>query len=288
MPSFKAAGKFLNDAAGAVTDFAEANKPFPNTRLASGPSNRAKSIIFWRLPSGDHVRMYINPQNLQINESKQITPVRTKGGFVVQYWGDNLAQMTLSGTTGSSGIKGINVLRDIYRAENRAFDLVAASQTNELLAATSNPFFDAANPGNVLPSVARTLRERQFILRPSLASLALSVTMHYQGIQYKGFFTAFTVTEAADNVGLFDYTMNFSVTEIRGKRDNFMAWHKEPVADSASGLLLNGVANAIRRFAGVGEEAPEQFHPESAPYTFGGNTTAAVLGFDGNQPSVIP
>lgn len=288
MVTFKANGDFADNFAGNVADFLSTFEPYPNIRYANGPTNRAESIMHWRLPNGTSVQMYINPQNFQIGESKQITQVRTKGGYVVQYWGDNLTQLTINGTTGSAGWKGINVLRDIYRAENRAFDLVAATQTNELISTLSDPFFDESNPGALLSNVAEELRRRQFILRPSLASLALSIILYYQGIQYKGFFTAFNVTESVDNLGMFDYSITFMATEIRGTRQNFMPWHKEPVADSVVGALLNGVANAVRRFAGASEQAPEQFHPESAPHTFGGNQTAAVLGFNPNQPTVIP
>lgn len=291
MVSFKSTGGFSNASAGNISDFLGQFEPFPNVRLSSGPSNRDKSIMSWRVPNGTVIKMYINPQNFQISESKQITPIRTKGGYIVQYWGANLTQLTISGTTGSSGIRGINVLRDIYNAENRAFDLVTNSQLNDLQNVLSTSGVDTSNPGQFLPEVAARLRERQFILRPSLASLALSVVMYYQGVQYKGFFTSFNVTESVDNLGMFDYQMTFMSSEQRGVRENFMAWHKEPVADDPAGLLLNGVANAIRRFVGTGEGAPTTFYPSNAPYSFGGNSTAAAFGFDGNQltrMSIIP
>ena len=115
-----------------VLDALAGTQPFPNTRLGHGISNRDKQIITWRLPNGTSVQMYINPESLNINESKQINYTRTKGGFVVQYWGANLTQISLRGTTGSSGVRGINVLNDIYNAENRAFELVAATQSNDL------------------------------------------------------------------------------------------------------------------------------------------------------------
>ena len=291
---FKAVKEFASDTAGAIEGFLEQFAPFPNMRVSAGITNREESIMSFRLPNGLSVKMYINPQNLQINDSKQIVPIRTKGGYVVQYWGANLGQMTLNGTTGSSGIRGINILRDVYNAENRAFDGIAASQTQELVNVLSIDGVDPSNPGDFLPEVAARLRDRQFILRPSLASLALGVVIHYQGIQYKGFFTAFNVTESVENLGLFDYSMVFSITEQRGVRNNFMAWHKEPLADDAAGLLLNGIANAARSFIGVQEEGPQHFYPNNAPLTYGGNSTAGVLGFDPNLPaqrnsvSIIP
>lgn len=247
----------------------------PNYRSASGVTNRDKQIMTWRLPNGSSVQMYINPQNFVVAESKQINYTRTKGGFVVQYWGDNLTRLTISGTTGSSGIKGIQVLRDIYRAENRAFELIAATQINSLTDLISDGL-TTDNASAVVSHFANDLRNSSFILRPSLASLALSILLFYQGIQYKGFFTDFTMTESTAKLGLFDYNITFVVTEIRGTRENFMAWHKEPIADSpgaqlASGVL-NAVGNSIRSAVGLPEQAqnPPQFHPESAPLSFGG------------------
>jgi len=247
----------------------------PNYRMAEGITNRDKQIMTWRLPNGSSVQMYINPQNFVVAESKQINSVRTKGGFVVQYWGDNLTRITLSGTTGSSGVKGVQVLRDIYRAENRAFELVAATQIGQL-AEINQDGLSLENASQVASDFANKLRESNFILRPSLASLALSILLFYQGIQYRGFFTDFSVTESTQNLGLFDYNMTFMVTEVRGSRENFMAWHKEPIADSAGAQLLSGalnyVGNSIRSAVGLPEQAqnPPQFHPENAPLSFGG------------------
>ncbi len=253
----------------------------PNFRTGAGITNRHKQIMTWRLPNGSSIQMYINPQNFVVSDSKQITPTRTKGGFVVQYWGDNLTKITLSGTTGSSGVKGIQVLRDIYRAENRAFELIAAQQLNDLMD-LSKESLDAKNSASLLLNLSKKTREQSVLLRPSLASLALNILLFYQGIQYRGFFTDFTMTENVSNLGLFDYNMNFTVTETRGSRDNFMAWHKEPLADSVAGQLvagaLNFVGNTVRSAVGLPEQAqnPVQFHPENSPLSFGGT----VLGSD--------
>lgn len=268
----------------------------PNVRLAHGLSNRDQQIMTWRLPNGSAVQMYINPQNFGVSESKQISYVRTKGGFVVQYWGDNLINLSLSGTTGSSGVKGVQILRDIYRAENSAFELVAATQQNDLLDIVSeNQGLDDADLSQVFSDLASQSRKGAFILRPSLASLALSVALFYQGVQYKGFFTEFSVTEGVDNLGLFDYNMSFMVTEIRGQRKNFMPWHKEPLADDATGQLVSGTINALgnslRSAFGFPTQYqnPEQFHPESAPLTFGGSTSlAASIGFSQGSRDILP
>lgn len=256
----------------------------PNVRFGAGISNRDKQVMTWRLPGGNTVQMYINPENFVTSDRKSIVPTRTKGGFVVQYWGEELTKLSLRGTTGSSGIKGIQVLRDIYRAENNAFELVAATQTSEFLQRASESGLNTANLAQTFATLSDELRQSNFLLRPSLASLALSVNLFYQGIQYKGFFTEFTVTESVEALGMFDYDLEFTATEMRGSRENFMPWHKEPLGDDLAGQLISGtlnyVGNAIRSFTGQPSQAqtPTQFHPENAPLTFGGNSLASTIG----------
>ena len=45
------------------------------------------------------VKMWINPESLVIRNNKDITPTRTKGGFSLQYWGEGLTEISLTGTT---------------------------------------------------------------------------------------------------------------------------------------------------------------------------------------------
>jgi len=269
-----------------VIQATQALSRFPHTRLANSiGGDRNAQIMHWRLPNGSSVQMYINPENFQIRESKQITQTRTKGGFVIQYWGENLTQLTLSGTTGSSGVRGVQVLRDIYRAENRGFDLVAAQQL-QLIQRVQNNISITADVNSILQDTAREIEEKQFLLRPSLASLATSVILFYQGIQYKGFFTEMTTTESINKLGLFDYSLTFMATETRGQRKNFLAWHKEPLADDPAGQILTGIGNTIRGLFGLQSQGPVEFHPENAPYTFGGNSLANALGFTGANSEV--
>lgn len=265
-----------------MIDTLESLQSQPSYRQAEGTPHRDNHLMTWRLPNGSTVKMYINPQSLEIRESKQISSTRTKGGFIVQYWGANLTEIVIRGVTGSAGVQGINVLRDIYLAENRAFDLVAATQVSELSQAFSSDI-NVNDASSALSGVAETLRNRNFILRPSLASLATSVLMFYQGVEYKGFFTNFSMVESAERVGIFEYNMTFMSTETRGRRENVFAWQKEPLATDMAGQLINGVGNAIRRSLGFEDQAPEQFGPFDAPYTFGGSSLPASLGASSTQ-----
>lgn len=90
-----------------------------------GNAERAKRRIrpkrhrmLWEVPyRSDYIEMFMNPQNMEISSSKITTPIRTKGGYMIQYWGEELDEMTIAGHTGSRGIEGIEYLRSIYRAE---------------------------------------------------------------------------------------------------------------------------------------------------------------------------
>jgi hypothetical protein len=144
------------------------------------------------------IEMYLNPQNIQFSSRKEINRVRTKAGYFAQYWGEDLDTITMTGTTGSSAIEGINVLRDVYRSEQLALAQIVQQ-----------------NPED---------KRRQ-----SLMQLAASVVMWYQGQGYRGYFTDMTFTEGVDKLGTLDYTITFMVVEFLGqRRRNFLPWHRHP------------------------------------------------------------
>ncbi|CAK9252393.1 unnamed protein product [Sphagnum jensenii] len=169
----------------------------------------------------------------------------------------------LMGSTGSSGIEGINVLYEIYRAEQYAFDIVG------LTLASDNAATDAANQivggigsaiggaigGSVGASVGGAIASSLFGTDPSsqalsarnipsLAQYAFAVEMFYQGWVYRGFFESMEITESADQLGLFEYNINFTVTERRGYRVNNMAWQKSAINGPSGPAIPYSYANA--------------------------------------------
>jgi hypothetical protein len=52
--------------------------------------------------------------------------------------------------------------------------------------------------------------------------------MYWSGWVFRGYFADFRIEERADNLGLFNYSMNFVYTQKRGYRTNFLAWHRSP------------------------------------------------------------
>jgi hypothetical protein len=242
------------------------------TRQGRIPSDRTavtgRKLVHWLVPEGPIVQMYCNPQEIKYNYKKNIASQRTKGGWILQYWGEDLTTLNISGTTGTSGIEGINVLHDIYRNEQIAFDpyalFLAQKQSQDTNAGEIFGFGSAladAASGSILNSLTGAAEQafpQAAQQGPTLASLAFQVEMYWSGEVYRGFFTDFSVTESVNKLGMFDYTINLTVTQKRGFRRNFLAWHRSPTAGPSNsnpqfgpphsfGGLVDGSINPPRR-----------------------------------------
>lgn len=223
----------------------------PFTKVSYGVSATLPSkrhLINWFVPDMGVVRMYVNPENITYTFRKAIQNRRTKGGYNIQYWGEELTTIGLRGTTGSSGVEGINALYEIYRSEQYTFDSVgltlSASNAAENVAnniiggsisSVKNGIISAVGGGaaagviggvaaSILSPVSNALSPRNL---PTLANNALTVEMYYMGWVFRGYFNSINVTESNDL--LFNYDISFTATQRRGYRTNFLPWHKTPI-----------------------------------------------------------
>lgn len=203
------------------------------------PNERAgvtqRNLIHWMIPEGPVIQMYINPQSIRYTFKKLINKTQTKGGYILQYWGEELGELTITGTTGTSGIEGINVLADLYRNEQVAFDpyalFLAAKADQDAQNANALDLFGAGSAlgaganviGSLLGGATGAAPQPP---SPTLASLAFTVEMYWSGEVYRGYFTGFNINESADQLGLFTYDLAFTVTQKRGLRQNFLGWHR--------------------------------------------------------------
>jgi hypothetical protein len=216
----------------------------------------------------DKRQLYMNPQSFNMRERKYIKSDLTKGGFVTQYWGEELTTIEVSGITGASGVEGINVLRDIYRHEQIQYRRVLEKRQRELAAAAEQAAKDAAESlsertgawgtfsnvadtltggaftstvdglGNAVDMIFDTGSGTSLALSgsgafstiPTLAAFATNIDMYYQGEFYRGYFSSFSSTENANEPGHFSYQFSFTVTRRSGRRENFMPWHREAVS----------------------------------------------------------
>lgn len=232
--------------------------PSAKIRYGLRPVTRKRKLIHWFVPEFGVVKMYINPQSISYNYKKIINKTQTKGGFVVSYWGEELPTLQIQGVTGSSGVEGMNVLYEIYRAEQYAFDSLGLTMAaNSNVSGVQNLLDDAgdalfgddsiagdifggvsggllgADPSSGLPLPSNV---------PTLASLAMGVELYYDGWVFRGYFENLNITESADHIGSFNYTIGFTVTQRRGYRTNYMGWHRSansgPSDNSLDGIPL--------------------------------------------------
>jgi hypothetical protein len=257
-----AAADGLNKLAGGVADGFAANvAPSVSgfgTRQSRVPNNRAamarRHLMRWLVPEQPIVQMYVNPQNFKVDYKKHLSKVRTKGGYTIQYWGEELTSLNLSGTTGTSGIEGINVLYDIYRNEQLMFDPFALFLQAERDRLEEDDIFNdltgigdtiLGEVGNILTSAKEGGVPNTSRTKPTLASLAFTVELYWSGEVYRGFFENFSITERADNIGLFDYSMTFTVTQRRGFRQNFFGWHRSATSGPSNSNPVVGVPHSF-------------------------------------------
>jgi len=203
-------------------------------RNASVLGSFTRDLIRWYVPEQGTVEMYINPENINYKFSKVVNETRTKGSYILQYWGEELVRISLSGTTGSSGIEGINALFGVYRGEQLAFDpfaLAVAAQNvpdnfSDVFAADGiqsvDNFLDIATD---LATFGGALTPGEI---PTLAALAFSVEMYYSGWIFRGYFKSFGIKESVSHLGLFNYDIEFVATQMSGSRRNFLGWHRNP------------------------------------------------------------
>lgn len=245
------ANQFRADGFALPATFSADGTGLPFSKVTTNrPAQMKRNSMTWFVPQFGLVRMPLNPARLSITDRKLINRDRTKSGFTLSYWGEDLTTINLSGTTGSTGIEGINLLHEIYRAEQYAFDSIgltlAANNASADIAHNLINGIGAAIGGSIggaiggapgqpngaaigtgilggilgLDSPFNTLSARNI---PSLAQLAFTVELYYGGVVYRGYFESMVVNEQADSFPI-EYQIVFIATQKRGYRLNYFPW----------------------------------------------------------------
>jgi hypothetical protein len=204
------------------------------------PAKLTRNIIHWFIPTMGIVKMYVNPDQIQYSYRKNIVSTQTKSGWTAQYLGEQLPKLAISGTTGTAGVEGINVLYELYRAEQFAFDnmgtlissLSSGPDVTKMVMNSASSTLDMLAGSTGISDSIKTLTGASSTTLPvqnmmTLADVAFGVEMYYSGWIFRGYFEDFSITERADNF-LFNYSMNFVVTQKRGYRYNYLPWHRSP------------------------------------------------------------
>jgi hypothetical protein len=213
--------------------------PFQNVQ-GNRQAIMKRNIISWFVPMVGTIKMYINPQQMVFTSKKNIKSNRTKGGYTITYLGEELGGLSISGHTGTSGYEGINVLHEIYRAEQYLFDsnaLAINAANNQNLTSQITNFVGSALGGastdiaNLIQTVSGTSNQNNLMQLNSrnistLADVAFGIEMYYSGQVFRGYFDHFTITETTDF--LIKYEMMFIITQKRGYRLNTLPFQKSP------------------------------------------------------------
>lgn len=243
--------QFKSDGFALPATFSADGNGLPYNKVPSYKTGQLRrNVITWFVPEFGIVRMYVNPNSISYSHKKLISKDKTKGGYTLQYWGEDLTTLNISGTTGSSGVEGINVLYEIYRAEQYAFDGVGLTlaannasadiannlvngaggflgqKINGLFGGDSNSQTAAAAGAGILGGILGMSSPNNNLSAknvPSLAQLAFTVEMYYNGWVYRGFFENMTINERAENF-LMEYQLSFVATQRRGYRLNYFPW----------------------------------------------------------------
>lgn len=263
-------GGFVADQVPSQSGFGTRQGRISNNR----PAVNARNIMHWLVPEQPIVQMYINPQNVTYTQKKSISSQRTKGGFLLQYWGEELTTLRLAGTTGTSGIEGINVLNDVYRSEQLAYDpyalFLAAQQDQSSLTGLGSVIGGAlgGDLGSVIGGVAGGLlgsgASTDTRPTPSLAQLAFTVELYWSGEVYRGFFQSFTVTESVDNLGMFTYDIEFTCTQKRGFRQNFLGWHRSATSGPSNSNSQYGTPHSFGTLVSGNQLTPQRSSAETS------------------------
>jgi len=132
--------------------------------------------------------MHVNPSSFSEQHNKRIERIQTRGGWVEQHWGDELSEISASGSTGAfmnmqSGLASVSRQKTI--AWDRYRDLYDLYRNN---GAVYDPFGNIVLQGHIL--------------------------LMYDRGSYLGTFTSFEVEETADAPFSFNISWNFKVEKL--------------------------------------------------------------------------
>ncbi len=160
-----------------------------------------KRLIVWQLKDAqgreviEPLTMLINPINLNIGYTHIRTEVRTKGGFAVFYWGQEIDNVSASGRTAMFYGDDYTTERGItikYRKQTEAFENFRSL------------FEMYKNNGKFY---------QQNLTR--IESVG-TVTMTFMSKEYEGYFESFSVKEIAEQPFTLEYDFTFKVMKTIG------------------------------------------------------------------------
>jgi hypothetical protein len=160
-------------------------------------SKQNKQALIWRIDGLPEIipdlTMLINPQNLDISYMPLITETRTLGGFIQEFWGDQLTSISAAGRTAM-----------FYSDTGITVAEAKASEAYHNFIRLVNIY---KNNGKVYTASATNVNR---------ISAVGVVILTYAERQYEGFFDSFEIKELPDRPFTLDYDFTFKVLRMLG------------------------------------------------------------------------
>jgi hypothetical protein len=156
-----------------------------------------KQALIWRIEGLKEIvpdlTMFINPQNLDVAYTQLVTETRTLGGFIQEFWGEQITSISASGRTAMFyGDNGLTVkdakTTEAYQNFIRLVNIYKS------------------NGKEYTPTVSNLNR---------ISSVGV-VILTYAERQYEGSFDSFNIKELAEKPFTLDYDFTFKVFRMLG------------------------------------------------------------------------
>lgn len=162
-----------------------------------------KVPVIWRIVGipdpPPELTMLLNPGNLDTSYTHLVNETRTLGGFLQEYWGEQLTSLSASGRSAMFyGTGGIS---------NKESKLSTAYENFKRLVNIYR------NNGKSYQPVHRTAAQYR---NPNRITAVGTVIMTYHEKEYEGFFDSFSIRELAERPFYFEYDLSFRVTRVLG------------------------------------------------------------------------
>ena len=159
--------------------------------------------ISWSIKGNDasipSLTMLINPSSLETQYNSLISETRTLGGFVHEYWGEQLTSLSASGSTAM-------FVND--------FGLTNESRTTEAYQYFISLLNIYKNNGK---SYYKTYITNASLRNPNRITDLSFVSMIFDGKEFQGRFESFDYAETAGKPFTLDYNFSFKVFNIVGQ-----------------------------------------------------------------------
>ena len=165
--------------------------------------------ISWTIKGGDSkipsLTMLINPENLDTSYSALINETRTLGGFVHEYWGEQLTSLSASGKTAMF----VDTDKGITNKDNRS------TESYKYFISLLNIYKNNGKEyqENITSKTPIALRYNT----SKLTNLGY-IQMIFDKKQYDGYFESFSYTEDAAMPFNLEYSFTFKVMRIIGAK----------------------------------------------------------------------